>query len=511
MAKKTTPSFILELPVKVSPQDERELDVRLNAARQLYNACLGEALRRLALAHQSRLWTKARKATDKKDRAKAFRWARQAVDFDEYALHRFVVQTKNACWIGDHLDVHVCQKIATRAFQAVDSYAFGKRGKPRFKSVGRLRSVEGKNNEAGIRWREGVVVWGGLKLPALLDPKDRHGWQRQSLERRVKYVRLVRKPLRGRQCWYAQLVLEGPSPHKAKNVIGQGVVGLDIGPSSIAAVGEAEAFLAAFCAEVEEIWESKRRIQRLLDRSRRKTNPDLFERNGTVKPGRHRWNKSQRYVRLRAELAEQERKLAAARKRSQGELANRILALGKDIKTEKLSYRAFQRLWGKAVGSRAPGMFMVMLRRKAESAGGRVQEFSTRTTRLSQACHCGTTTKKALSERWHRCACGVGPVQRDLYSAFLARHVNNEQLDTSRAATAWASAESLLGCAVSRAHQHAKGRHRLASFGFGRRQSVSHIKGGLDNQAVFAKAGDVVGAAPAAAESFGEASRLSSH
>jgi hypothetical protein len=27
--------------------------------------------------------------------------------------------------------------------------------------------------------------------------------------------------------------------------------------------------------------------------------------------------------------------------------------------------------------------------------------------------------KKPLSERWHEYACGIGPIQRDLYSAFL--------------------------------------------------------------------------------------------
>jgi hypothetical protein len=38
---------------------------------------------------------------------------------------------------------------APRAFQAVAQHAFGKRGQPRFKRVGELRSVEGKMNAAG--------------------------------------------------------------------------------------------------------------------------------------------------------------------------------------------------------------------------------------------------------------------------------------------------------------------------------------------------------------------------
>src|SRR5215469_4581240 len=35
--------------------------------------------------------------------------------------------------------------------------------------------------------------------------------------------------------------------------------------------------------------------------------------------------------------------------------------------------------------------------------------------------------KKPLWQRWHACPCGIGPIQRDLYSAFLAAY-----LDVSR-------------------------------------------------------------------------------
>ena len=37
----------------------------------------------------------------------------------------------------------------------------------------------------------------------------------------------------------------------------------------------------------------------------------------------------------------------------------------------------------------------------------------------------GTILKKRLSRLWHQCPCGVGPAQRDLYSTYLARHVEN--------------------------------------------------------------------------------------
>ena len=60
MAKRTTPSFIVELPLSVSKRAERELLVRLDVCRQLYNACLGEALRRLDRMRDSLDWQRAK-------------------------------------------------------------------------------------------------------------------------------------------------------------------------------------------------------------------------------------------------------------------------------------------------------------------------------------------------------------------------------------------------------------------------------------------------------------------
>jgi putative transposase len=68
-------------------------------------------------------------------------------------------------------------------------------------------------------------------------------------------------------------------------------------------------------------------------------------------------------------------------------------------------------------------MFITTLSRKAASAGGQVALIDTRTTRLSQRCVCGAVTKKPLSQRIHRCGCGVVE-DRDVFSAFLVRHVD---------------------------------------------------------------------------------------
>jgi putative transposase len=452
------PSFVCELSLATTPAQARALSVRLDAARQIYNASLGEALRVLTVMRDSKDWQHARTMAKGKERTACLRKIITDHDFKQSALDRFAIACKNACWIGEHLGSHEAQAIAKRAFAAVRQYALGKRGRPRFKGKRGLHSVEGKTNAAGIRWRDGRVQWSELSIPAMLDPIDRHGWQAQALAHKTKYCRIVRRALRGRDRYALQLVQQGAAPWKPKNSIGHDTVGLDLGPSTVAVVTDAHAVLERFCPTVTQPWAMIRRLQRAMDRSRRATNPTNYTSQGTVKTGAKTWLKSARYRTLRVALAEAERRLVSERKRAHGELANRIIALGHHIKTEDLSYKWFQSTFGRSVKVRAPGMFLDLLRRKAGSAGGQLVEFPTRTTRLSQTCHgCGAIVKKSLSQRSHTCPCGVGPVQRDLYSAFLARHILNDQLDARQTTLAWPGAEPLLRRAASSCSQSANG------------------------------------------------------
>ncbi len=482
--KLKTPTFIHEFQLVVTPKDNRMLDARLEAGRYLYNACLGEAMKRLTAMRRSEKWLVAITKKKSKLRTKMFKTARTQAEYTEYHLHNYVGILRNSCWISEHIDSLTAQKIASRAYSAVADYEFGKHGKPRFKRHGWMSSLEGKNNKSGIRWCDDHMEWTGLRLNCVFDKKDKFGVQAHALSHDVKYVRLVKKTIRGNPRWFAQLVLKGTAKIKRENQIGTETVGLDIGPSTVAIVGDTDALLLEFCPEVEIPFKRIKTVQRTMARSLRATNPGNYNGDKTIKTGKKQWVFSAQYRVLKAKLAELQRILAETRKRSHDKLVNKVLTLGTDIKTEKLSYKAFQKLYGKSISRRAPGMFMSMLHHKAENAGGKVTEFSTRSTKLSQTCHCGTVAKKSLSQRWHACNCGVS-TQRDLYSAFLAKHVSNDVLDTRQAAKAWPGANLLLERAVLGVqHEAAKGRIHPTSFGIkhenttNRRQSCSSVKGG---------------------------------
>jgi hypothetical protein len=121
-----------------------------------------------------------------------------------------------------------------RAYGAANRLRLCRAKRVRFKGKHQPDGVEGKTNAAGLRWCVDHLEWTGLVLPARLDPRDLvlvHG-----LSCPVKYVRLVRRKVGLLNRFYAQLVCEGRPYRKARHPLGQGIVGLDLGPSTIAVV-----------------------------------------------------------------------------------------------------------------------------------------------------------------------------------------------------------------------------------------------------------------------------------
>jgi transposase len=467
MKRAKTPSFLIELPLWIDWSQEAHLRAHLEAARCLYNALLGEANKRLRLMRSDPEWAKARAVprSHRQERSQAFSVLRRKYRFSEYELHEYAKGARVA-WIADHLDSTMAQTLATRAYQAVNRVAIGKAKRVRFRSKGRgMDSVEGKRNDVGMRFvldpgvgDGGFLIWNTDVIPALidwLDPVVQHGMRHP-----IKYARLVRRKASAAQAqgadhdgnrYFVQLVLEGHALVKPKHQeVGSDTIGLDIGPSTLAIVPqEAQPDLMLFCEELAHNARKKRYLQRKLDRQRRANNPQNYDHKGRVKKGRLKWKDSQGYKTTRRRLATQERKLAAHRKSLHGSLAHRLARMGQTIKIEKTSFKGWQKQYGRSVGLRAPGMFVAHLARLVAKTGGILSEISTYQTKLSQYCHqCGQYVKKPRSKRWHACPCGLGPVQRDLYSAFLLAYLEPEQTVPSITQPIWEGAEPRLRAVI---------------------------------------------------------------
>jgi len=488
-----TPTFLLELPLVVNAGQAKRILGHLEAGRQFYNAVLSEGQRRLRRMRADPAWQTACAIprAHKHERAAAFSALRQHYGFSEYALHAYA-KTARVSWIADHLDAVLAQTLATRAYQALNRVCVGEARRVRFRSRGRgLSSIENKRNDTGLRFvlqqpeegNRGLLIWKEEQLEAVIDWEDEvvtHG-----LRSRIKYARLVQRKASSERAagadalgfrYVVQLACEGVPHHKKKHGVGSDTIGADLGPSTIALVPrEAEASLAVFGEELAPDEQAIRRLQRQMDRQRRAANPGNYDAQGRIKKGsktRLRWKTSKSYEQTRRRKAAKERKLAAHRKSLHGRKVHEIVAVGNTVILEKISYKAWQKQYGRSVGLRAPGMFVAHLRRTVASTGGTLMEVSTRSTKLSQFCHgCGRCVKKPLAQRWHQCACGIGPVQRDLYAAFLASTLSADQLIPSCAQTVvpWEGAEARLRAAHERLVQRAnEGQSLPRSFGIPR-------------------------------------------
>jgi len=512
MPRKAEDSFVVTLALRASQDDARTILLRLEIIRQIYNAVLGEALKRLRRMRASPLWQQARTmpktvgGKPNQDRITLFREVNRTFGFTAYDLEAYATTCKNNAGFVQHLGAHETQKMAQRAFKAVQEHAFGKRGRPRFKGLRGIRSLEGKSNKAGLIWKGDRLEWGGLCLEALpASPKDT--WLAEAMQAETKFCRLLRRTINGRDLFYVQLVKKGLPPRKNKNTLGKGTVGLDQGPTNLAVVADAQAHLVRLAATVEHPWAEKRRLQRALDRSRRASNPRNYNADGTVRPGPKTWVYSARGKDLQRRLAEIDRKLAAERKAAHGELQNDIIRLGDTFKFEKVSYTSFQRCFGKSTQVRGCGMFFDGLKLKAERAGAKVLEFPTRTTRLSQFCHVRREyVRKPLRQRWHVFPDGTR-VQRDLYSAWLARSVEGNTLDVDQTVRSWSAADLLLrtasSCTQPARVRGLSPRHGPRSVGAGRPREGIPVRAGERKLMRGAKPQECGGRGPLAAQAVG--------
>lgn len=461
MAKKKTPSFVVELPLKTTAEDERWLSDRVECAKRLYNTILQEGFDIVKTMRSSDAWAQAlampKKTVDeKKARFERFNEIRAEFGFVRKNFDASAIQHSHAAQFRHHrrLGAPEVQNLAQRAYEVLNDWIVGEGGKPRFKGKKRpLHSIEGKNNLANLSFDDEANVLKmqrGWAIPVLMPDLKKDEWLTSALQSRTKYCRVVWRWVAGKRRWYVQMVKEGLTPIKAKHLAQMAFKskrgGLDFGPGAVAFVTtDGEADKITLCEDVVRLHEEIKALQRQMARQLRAANPDNYHSNGTVKKGRRVWVKSNRHIDNENKLKELLRIEAAMRKTAHGRTVNFLLTKSVNWKDDGVSIKWLQSLFGKTISTRAPGMFMSELQRKAERAGGSREVINVRKLKNSQYDHATDTfTKKPLSQRWHIFGDGRGRVQRDIYSAFLALYSEGDTYQPSVLETAWQALESRL-------------------------------------------------------------------
>lgn len=288
------------------------------------------------------------------------------------------------------------------------------------------------------------------------------------------YCAIRCQKIRGRlRCYVRITVAADPMPKydrygRCRHELGKGRVGCDIGTQSVAACADKAVDLFNLGERNQDALRKDRMrkafLLRKMDASRRNTNPDRYNKDGTYKKGSHGpWVRSNKYRKYKEELREIDRKEAATRLYANRENANYLRSLGDVLITEPSNTKALakrsqkkaerqekesvikkkdgtekvirkfkrKKRFGKSVGSRSPGQFQAELKKKF---GSGYHEVPIATYRASQYDFVlDDYIKKKLSERWHNLPDGR-KIQRDLMSAFLMYCADDEiqQIDRDR-------------------------------------------------------------------------------
>ena len=258
------------------------------------------------------------------------------------------------------------------------------------------------------------------------------------------YATLVPKFIRGKYRVYLHLTIEGRAKPKydrfgnPRHKYGNGIVGADIGTQTVAYTSDTETGLKNLSERGNSIQTSER-LERLyyraMNRSRRATNPENYNADGTIKKGKKKWTYSRHYKKLKAKHAELCRINATNRQLAINEDVNHLRCLGDTFVTEpknaaRLMKRAKEttvnnkgkinrkKRFGKSVKNRCPGGFQAAVENKFKTSGGTYIEVPNNY-RASQYDHTADDyIKKKLSDRMYKLADGT-LVQRDWYSSFL--------------------------------------------------------------------------------------------
>ncbi|AJA41474.1 transposase [Geobacillus virus E3] len=484
MAKTKSASYVLTLKLKTELWQEHILEKRFEIGRQLYNSCLRELLKRYKKLQNDKKYRELIKQEKTKERNKLLNNLHKEYGLNEYAMHSFVKPMQQH--FKKNIDSFTAQKIATRAWQAIEKLIFDNAKKVKFKKYNEMDSLEGKSNSTGIRFKNNQLQWNGLNIPVIIKKNDIYA--HIALQDRIKYCRIVRKLIRGKIKYYLQLILEGVPPKKINRQTGEikhprnnGTVGIDIGTQTIAVCSEKKVKLLELAPSVENIEREKRILQRKLDRQRRANNPHKYNEDGTIKKNNLKWIWSKNYIKTKNQLAELQRKLTEKRKQDHNKLANWILSLGDDIKVETMNYKALQartketikdkngrykskKRFGKSIANKAPSMFLTILDRKLQYEGKKLKFIDTFSIKASQYNHFTSEyNKKKLSERWNNF--GDLKIQRDLYSAFLIMNVrdNLKEIDREKCFATWEKFKQLHDKEIERLKS--KGNKLLSSMG----------------------------------------------
>lgn len=468
----------LRLPLKTTAYDRQQMERRFHAVSHIHNVAVKQSVHlmqklkfdteyRSYLSEYTELLKKQKlSAGDKKRKtelSKQMLAIRRETGLTEYGLQSYIKPC--AGQYRKLLSSQQVQKEISRVYRGVEKVLFGSGKQLHFKKYTDFDTISGKSSTNGVKFdRETMSVeWLGLHMPCKLPKKAKdRDYVEESLAHDISYCEIKRMMFNSGWHYYVIICLKGDAPRKLKNT-GSSLMGIDPGTSSFAGVSDTAVFLEELAPKAKEYDKRIYRLQQQAERSRRAVNPGKYNSDGTVnKHNKDRWIYSNTYNKTRRKLKTLYRKKSAYIKQDHEQRCNRIMADSVHFLVERMSYHGLQKRaketsrqekttpvllkdgsgreihkykrkkrFGRSLNSRAPALFLSILKRKCIQYGGSYTEINTNTFKASRYNHV-TDTYESIPLSQRNKQIGGHKVQRDLYSAFLIKNADSSLKNADR-------------------------------------------------------------------------------
>ena len=424
----------VQLLLKTSKYERHEIDRRFHALAHLHNVCVKHARKCMIRLQHDKRYAELRQLYNELVK-------KEKMSKEEKSQKKKLAKQLAACRTEQGLSKASLEHYLKELH---------------FKKLMDFDTIGGKSNKNGARFDLDAmyVNWLGLSLKCYL-PKSENSlsyvWE--SLKGKISYCNIKRLMFSSGWRYYAEIVVSGAAPTRVS--IGTSTMGIDPGVSTIAGVSEDACVLEELAPNAIRYEKKIQKISQRMDRSRRISNPNKYNEDGTInRSNRDPWKYSKNYVKMCRLLKSLYRKKHAYIIDSHRELCNKLITIAKYFPVEKMHFQALQKRaketkrqekktevkqkdgtvkviqkykrkkrFGRSINRRAPARFLLELKRKAEAVGGVYAEVDTKEFKASQYNHVTDTYEKIpLSQREKEI--GKRKVQRDLYSAFLIRNAD---------------------------------------------------------------------------------------
>ena len=396
---------------------------------------------------------------------------RERIGLTKTGLEKYAKKFQNK--YKHHISSHISQNEVNHVWAGVEKVLFDGSKDIHYKKFNDLRTIGSKSAKNGICFYDKTlnisytkqkatkshktgIIYMGLDLEVVKGTSEKEiKYETASLMNKVKTCAIKREMFAGGWRYYLILTLDGDAPKKFE--MGNAVAGNDPGVSTFAYVSDNCVAFEELAPRCKEYNKQIAELQRKIDRSKRKSNPNNYNENGTIKKGKHTWVLSNNCKKLKRKLKILYRKKREYTRHEHNYRANRVIQDASTFITEEMDFAALakrskkdaerseketvitlkdgttktvhkfkkKKRYGKSINDRSPTLQLQIIQRKMAQYCGFYYEVNTKKYKASQYDHIkNECIKVPLAQRFKDI--GGHIVQRDLYSAFLIRNSSDD-------------------------------------------------------------------------------------